>query len=99
YTNIPPVDPVTTNILAVNIEENDSREPIPYRIPPGVDRQQELSHNNVQLLMNEKAPSCSVCGLSKDIPNNKTRGIFKTMNLDLRQFGQMSMFIHIEDRY
>ena len=99
YTTLPPVDPVSTNILAVNIEENDSREPIPYRVPPGVDRQQELSNNNVQLLMNEQALSFKVCGLSKDIPNNRARGVFKTMNLDLRQFGRMSMYIHLEDSY
>jgi hypothetical protein len=37
YANLPANDPVSTNVLAVNIEENDSREPIPYRIPPGIE--------------------------------------------------------------
>ena len=97
YTNLPANDPVSTNVLAVNIEENDSREPIPYRIPPGIERQQELSNNNVELLLNEQSLSFKVCGLNKDVLNNKARGVFKTMNLDLRQFGRMSMFIHIED--
>ena len=99
YTNLPPVDPVSTNILAVNLEENDAREPIPYRIPPGIERQQELSNNNVQLLLNEQSLSLKVCGLSKDNIYNKARGVFKTMNLDLRQYGRMSMFVHIEDAY
>jgi len=99
YTNLPTNDPVSTNVLAVNLEENDARVPIPYRIPPGVERQQELSNNNVQLLLNEQAISFKVCGLSKDVLNNKARGVFKTMNLDLRQYGQMSMFVHIEDSY
>ena len=31
YTNLPANDPVTTNVLAVNIEENDQREPIPIQ--------------------------------------------------------------------
>jgi len=97
YTNLPANDPVSTNVLAVNIEENDSREPIPYRIPPGIERQQELSNNNVELLLNEQSLSFKVCGLSNSVLNNKARGVFKTMNLDLRQFGRMSMFIHIED--
>lgn len=97
YTNLPVNDPVITNILAVNVEENDSREPIPYRIPPGIQRQQELSNNNVQLLLNEQSISFKACGLAKNDPNNKTRGVFKTLNLDLRQYGRMSMFIHIED--
>ncbi|HMG66079.1 MAG TPA: cell surface protein SprA, partial [Chitinophagaceae bacterium] len=99
YINLPTNDPVATNVLAVNIEENDSREPIPYRIPPGIERQQELSNNNVQLLLNEQALSFKVCGLSKDVLNNKARGVFKTMTLDLRQYGRMSMFIHVEDSY
>ena len=97
YVNLPANDPVSTNVLAVNIEENDSREPIPYRIPPGIERQQELSNNNVELLLNEQSLSFKVCGLSNSVFNNKARGVFKTMNLDLRQFGRMSMFIHIED--
>jgi cell surface protein SprA len=99
YTNLPVNDPVSTNILAVNLEENDGREPIPYRIPPGIERQQELSNNNVQLLLNEQSLSLKVCGLSKDILNNRARGVFKTMNLDLRQYGRMSMFVHLEDAY
>ena len=99
YTNLPANDPVSTSVLAVNVEENDAREPIPYRIPPGIERQQELSNNNVQLLLNEQALSFKVCGLSKDVLSNKARGVFKTMNLDLRQYGRMSMFVHIEDSY
>jgi cell surface protein SprA len=93
YTTLPTNDPVTTNILAVNLEENDQREPIPYRIPPGIERQQELSNNNVQLLLNEQSLSLQVCSLLK----NQARGVFKTLNLDLRQYGKMSMFIHLED--
>ncbi|HEY0433531.1 MAG TPA: cell surface protein SprA, partial [Chitinophagaceae bacterium] len=99
YANLPANDPVSTNVLAVNVEENDAREPIPYRTPPGIERQQELSNNNVQLLLNEQALSFKVCGLSKDVLNNRERGVFKTMNLDLRQYGRMSMFIHVEDAF
>jgi cell surface protein SprA len=93
YTTLPAIDPVSTNVLAVNLEENDQREPIPYRIPPGIERQQELSNNNVQLLLNEQSLSLQVCNLLKD----QTRGVFKTINLDLRKYGKMSMFIHLED--
>src|SRR5688500_7101305 len=45
YTVLPNIDPITTNVLAVNLEENDQRQPIPYRIPPGIQRQEELSNN------------------------------------------------------
>jgi cell surface protein SprA len=92
YTNLPMPDPTTVNTLAVNIEENDQRQPIPYRIPPGIDRQQQLSNNNVPLFLNEQAISVQVCGLSKE----EGRGVFKTMNLDMRQYKRLQMFIHAE---
>lgn len=92
YTNLPSPDPTTVNILALNIEENDQRQPIPYRIPPGIERQQQLSNNNVALFLNEQSLSMQVCGLEQ----NEGRGVFKTMNLDMRQYGKLSMFIHAE---
>lgn len=94
YVNLPANDPVEFNTLAVNLEENDQREPIRYVIPPGIDRQQQLSNNNVQLLLNEQSLSVQICGL----PKKQTRGVFKTMNMDMRQYGRMEMFIHAEGR-
>lgn len=92
YTNLPSPDPTSVNTLAVNIEENDQRQPIPYRIPPGIERQQQLSNNNVAIFLNEQAISMQVCGLAQ----NEGRGIFKTMNLDMRQYRRLQMFIHAE---
>ncbi|GAB4092650.1 cell surface protein SprA [Flaviaesturariibacter terrae] len=90
----PPVNTTTSiEALAVNLEENDQRTPIPYRTPPGIERQQQLSNNNVQLLQNEQALSVKTCGLQP----NDTRGVFKTLNMDLRQYGSLSMFVHAED--
>lgn len=85
-------DPTSVDVLAVNIEENDRRQPIPYRQPPGIERQQQISNNNVQLLLNEQALSLKVCNLQK----KEARGVFKSMNLDLRQYGRLSMFVHAE---
>jgi cell surface protein SprA len=94
YTRIPVNDPITVNTLAVNIEENDQRLPIPYVQPPGIERQTQLSNNNVQLLQNEQALSLQLCNL----PQYQSRGVFKTMNYDLRQYGRLSMFIHAEKK-
>ncbi len=87
------------NVLAVNVEENSSRQPIPYRTPPGIDRVQELSNNGVNLLQNEQAMSLQVYNLQKKgsaSNGDYSRAVFKTLNLDLRQYGQMDMFIHAE---
>jgi cell surface protein SprA len=92
YVQLPANDPTQVEVLAVNIEENDQRSPVPYRQPPGIERQQQISNNNVQLLQNEQSLSVKVSNLYK----GEARGVFKTMNLDLRQFGNLSMFIHAE---
>jgi len=82
----------TINVLAVNVEENSSRQPIPYKTPPGIDRVQELSNNGVNLLQNEQAMSLQINNLEK----HQSRAVFKTLNLDLRQYGEMNMFVHAE---
>jgi cell surface protein SprA len=92
YKQLPAQDPAAVDILAVNLEENDQRDPIPYRQPPGIERQQQISNNNIQLLQNEQALSLKICNL----PLKDARGVFKTMNLDLRQYGRLAMFIHAE---
>jgi len=92
YIEIDRNSPTTMNTLAVNIEENDRRVPVPYRIPPGIERMQQISNNNVNILQNEQALSLQICGLQE----GDARGVFKTMNLDLRQYGRISMFTHAE---
>lgn len=92
YTLLPANNITTFNVTAVNIEQNSSRTPIPYKTPPGVLRQQELSNNNVNLLLNEQAMSLQICNLLQ----GDVRGVYKTTNFDLRRYGTMDMFIHAE---
>lgn len=92
YTLIPANTGTTFNQLAVNIEENSSRKPVVYKTPPGVIRQQQLSNNNVNVLLNEQSLSMQVCNLQK----GESRGVFKTLNLDLRQYTRMQMYWHAE---
>jgi cell surface protein SprA len=92
YKPLPAGDPTSFEILAVNVEENDDRQPIPYVQPPGIERQQQISNNNMQLLLNEQSLSLKTCNL----PSRQIPSVFKTMNLDLRQYGRLSMFVHAE---
>ncbi|BAV04191.1 T9SS outer membrane translocon Sov/SprA [Filimonas lacunae] len=80
------------DVLAVNLEENSTRQPIPYVIPPGIERVQMLSNNGVNLLQNEQSMSLKV----RNLANGDSRAVFKTMNLDMRQYGRINMFIHAE---
>jgi cell surface protein SprA len=80
------------NVTAVNIEENDERDPVPYRTPPGIERVQALSNGGINILQNEQALSMAICNLQE----GDARGVFKTLNLDLRQYKKLLMFIHAE---
>ncbi|MFP5041066.1 cell surface protein SprA [Parasediminibacterium sp. JCM 36343] len=82
----------TFNTLSVNLEENSSRKPVNYVIPPGIDRVQQLSNNGINLLQNEQAMSMQVYGLK----DGQARATFKTLNLDIRSYGKLSMFAHAE---
>ncbi len=82
----------TFNVLAVNLEENSNRTPVNYVIPPGIERVQLLSNNGVNLLQNEQAMSLRVLGLK----DGDARGVIKNLNLDMRQYGKLSMFVHAE---
>jgi cell surface protein SprA len=89
-----PVNTSTTyfNTLAVNLEENSSRTPVNYVIPPGIERVQVLSNNGVNLLQNEQSLSMQI----QNLADGDARAVFKTVNLDLRQYGTLSMFTHAE---
>jgi cell surface protein SprA len=85
----------TMNTIAVSLEENGSRTPVNYLVPPGIERVQLLSNNGVNLLQNEQSLSVQLFNLQK---NTTPRGVFKTMNIDIRRYGSLSMFLHAENK-
>ncbi len=92
YTPINNTVGTVFNTLAVNLEENSSRQPVNYILPPGVERVQLLSNNGVNLQQNEQAMSLKV----NNLLTGDSRGVFKTLNLDIRQYGKLSMYMHAE---
>ncbi|MEY3946325.1 MAG: cell surface protein SprA [Bacteroidota bacterium] len=84
--------PTKFNVSAVNIEENDRRDPIPYRTPPGIERVQTLSNGGINILQNEQALSMNLVNLRE----GDSRAVFKGFNHDLRQYKRVSMFFHAE---
>ena len=95
YTPVNITTSSSVNTLAVSIEENGSRTPVNYVIPPGIERVQLLSNNGVNLLQNEQALSVQLHNLEK---GKSARGVFKTMNVDIRRYGKMSLFLHAENK-
>ncbi|MFN0030564.1 MAG: cell surface protein SprA [Flavobacteriales bacterium] len=88
-----PSDPEPTlfNIAAVNIEENGNRDPIPYVVPPGIIREQDVASANLRSL-NEQSLSFQVCNLN----DGDARAAYRTVNFDMRQYGKVKMFAHAE---
>ncbi|WP_291907726.1 cell surface protein SprA [Chitinophaga sp. CB10] len=89
---VPLDNSVTFNQTAVNIEENSSRLPINYVLPNGVVRQNTISTNNTTLQLNEQSLSLQVCNLK----DGDIRAVYKTLNMDMRQYKKMQMYIHAE---
>ncbi len=81
------------NLYSVSIEENSSRSPIPYVTPPGIQRQQQQVSNGQTIQQNEQSLSIQVCGLE----DGDSRGAFKSLGMDMRQFKAMKMFVHAEN--
>ncbi|MGL4779684.1 MAG: cell surface protein SprA [Bacteroidales bacterium] len=81
----------TLDISAVNIEENASREPVNYVLPPGVSR--IVDPVQPQLFeLNEQSLVLKVQNLS---PTDACAA-YKNMNLDMRQYKRLQMFVHAE---
>ena len=81
----------TFDIATVSIEENGSKQPIPYVIPPGIEQQINWGSTNNQKL-NEQSMVLKVCNLL----DGDARGAYKTTEFDFRQFKRLQMFVHAE---
>ena len=87
----PDDDDTFVDINTVNIQENEQRQPIPYVLPPGV-RREQLNNNNTIIRQNEQSLSFAVCELEPE----DSRGVFKNVNIDIRQYKRLQMFMHAE---
>ncbi len=81
----------TFDLAAVNIEENGSRVPVNYVLPPGIQRQQSAATATI-IQLNEQSLSLKICGLK----DGDARAAYKTMNMDVRSYKTVNMFIHAE---
>jgi cell surface protein SprA len=89
----PDDDDTNFDVLSVNIQENASRLPIPYVLPPDVVREQTNANNQV-INQNEQSLSLRVSGQGLEVGD--ARAVFKNVNVDMRQFNKLKMFLHAE---
>lgn len=81
-------------ISTVNIEENGARNPIPYVMPPGIERETNYASLN-QVLENEQ----SMVLIVTDLKDGDAKGAFKNSNYDFRQYKNLKMFVHAESAF
>lgn len=88
----PPIDNSSIDVQAVNIEENGNRTPIPYVVPPGIERQRNYNNLQTNTKLNEQSLSITV----KSLRDGYSRAAFRTFYNDLRSYKRIQMFVHAE---
>ena len=81
----------TVNVNTVNIEENASREPVNYVLPPGVTRIIDSGQSQITQL-NEQSMQMTI----NDLQQGDARGVYRNTTLDLRIYKRLQMFLHAE---
>ncbi len=77
----------------VNLEENGAKLPFNYVLPPGLVQEQAFNTSFPDRLQNEQSLSLVV----NDLPVDSAVGIYKILNLDMRVYEELEMFIHCEE--
>ena len=81
------------DITNVGLEENGSKTPVNYLLPPGIERERDYMTNQI-VEQDERAMALHVTNL----PDGQAVAAYKTAVLDLRQYKKMKMFVHAEEK-
>lgn len=86
------VDNSVLNVSTVNREENGTRTPIPYVLPPGIQQERNFQDVRGATFRNEQSLSLAVCSLK----DGQARAAYKNVSLDFRSYKRIEMFMHAE---
>jgi len=79
------------DVSAVSLQENGTKIPVNYIMPPEIQQQQNVQTTNL-VLQNEQALQIRTCNLK----DGDSRAIFKNVDLDTRMFKNIKMNVHAE---
>jgi cell surface protein SprA len=79
------------DVSAVSLQENGTKSPVNYVMPPDIQQQQNVQTTNL-VLQNEQALQMRICNLK----DGDSRAIFKNVDLDTRMFKNIKMNVHAE---
>lgn len=80
------------NISSVCIENDKRKTPVPYQLPPGIERTTDPSQTQLTQ-ENEQSMVLKIDSLQPNV----ARAVYKTTMLDTRQYKRFKMFVHAEE--
>ncbi len=79
------------DISVVNYEENAHRSPVPYNLPPGIERETMYGATSFTQ-QNEQAMVLKI----RDLEDGDARAAFKNVTMDMRNYEKIEMYAHAE---
>jgi cell surface protein SprA len=87
-------DVTTFSINGVNLEENASKSPVNYVVPPDIPREIGVGVGRNIIQLNEQAMNLTFCNLK----DGDARACFKNIEFDFRKYKTLRMFLHAESK-
>ena len=91
YNETSPSGTALLDVQNVNIEENGTRTPVNYVLPPGISRQTDPGQAQL-IAQNEQSMVLRV----HNLPFNDARAVYKNTGYDMRNYKHLQMFVHAE---
>ncbi|RMG80187.1 MAG: cell surface protein SprA, partial [Bacteroidetes bacterium] len=91
HTNEDQDEYLNFDVGAVNIEQNGSKQPVNYVLPPGIFRQQNFSTTSI-ILQNEQSMSYDICGLK----DGEEAAAYRNFDVNAIAYKKMKLFFHAE---
>ena len=79
------------NVGAVGLENNNTKIPVNYVIPPNIQRQQVLGAQTNQYIQQDEQSLDLTVG---DLPDCGRKAVFKNIQLDIRNYKNLQMYVH-----
>lgn len=89
YPGQAPSQSGTLAVSAVNFEENNTKTPVNYVLPPGISR--EITPGQDQVLQNDEQALSMVV---ENLASGDARAVYKNMSYDMRNYRHLQMFVH-----
>jgi cell surface protein SprA len=80
------------SIGTVSVEQNSTRKPVNYVMPPGVEQQVTQAFTGANVLQDETSLSLQI----GDLTDGDARAAYKLVQVDMREYQRLLMFAHCE---